>query len=140
MRWCDMNPSIKQWASEEIAIPYDNPIKGSAKYYPDLFIVFENGVRKIIEIKPRVQTEAPTQPNRKTQRYLTEVATYAINQEKWKAAKEFCLRNQIVFEVWTEDTLKQLGIPTSANTKTDKKPVSKSPTFKRTYTKPKRRS
>lgn len=140
MRWCDLNPVIKEWASEEIAIPYNNPIKGKAKYYPDLFLVFADGTMKLIEIKPRVQTEPPAQPKKKTQRFLTEVATYAINQEKWKAAREFCLINNITFEVWTEDTLKQIGIPTAANTKTDIKPVSKKPQFKKTYTKPKRRS
>lgn len=141
MRWCDSNTNVVKWASEEIAITYDNPIKGSvSRYYPDFFIEYSNGDRKIIEIKPRFQTEPPTKPSRATQKYLTEVATYAINQEKWKAAKTFCDKNKIKFEVWTEDTLKMMGIPTSATAKTDKKPESKRPKMIPMVTRPKRKS
>ena len=114
MRWLDENPNVREWGSEEFSIPYDNPIKGRAKYYPDFFIVWESGAMMVVEVKPKNQTVPPIQPKRKTQRYITEVATYAINQEKWKAAKSFCDRNNLKFEVWTEDDLTRLGVSTSA--------------------------
>lgn len=147
MRWLDENPKVKEWGSEEIAIPYNHPIKGTkSKYYPDFFIHWEDESMAIVEVKPEVQTVPPTQPSRKTQRYLTEVATYAINQEKWKEAKALCQRNSLRFEVWTERTLHSLGIPTTA-TKAQKeqkerqvrKPVFV-PTVRPTRPRPKRRS
>jgi hypothetical protein len=36
--------------------------------------------------------------------------TYAKNQSKWKAADELCKDRGWIFEVWTEETLKNLGI------------------------------
>jgi hypothetical protein len=48
----------------------------------------------------------PTQ-KRKTQRYLTEVATYAVNQAKWKAADLFCKEHGWQFQLITE---KELGL------------------------------
>jgi hypothetical protein len=115
MRWCDENPNIIKWASEEISILYYNPIKSStARYYPDLLLIMPDGKKRLIEIKPKVQTQAPEKPKRSSQRYLTEVATWAVNNEKWKSAKEFCANNNVQFEIWTEDTLKQMGISTTA--------------------------
>ena len=39
MFYCDTNPDILQWASEEMAIPYYNPIdKKVHKYYPDFIV------------------------------------------------------------------------------------------------------
>ena len=111
MKWLDESADVVEWASEEIAIKYYNPVKGSsALYYPDFYVKFKNGVTKIIEVKPKKETVKPVEPKRKTQNYLTEVATYAINQEKWKSAVSACKNNQAQFEVWTEDTLTLLGI------------------------------
>jgi hypothetical protein len=44
---------------------------------------------------------------RKTQRFINEMATYAINQEKWKAADLFCKEHGWQFKLITE---KDLGI------------------------------
>ena len=115
MRWCDENPNVIEWGSEEITIQYPNPVKGGySKYYPDLFLKMADGQMRIVEIKPKVQTQAPIQPLKKTRRYLTEVATWAINSEKWKAASALAQRNGLTFEIWTEDTLTQMGISTTA--------------------------
>ena len=36
MKWCDDNPEVLEWASEEIALPYVHPVTGKiARYYPD---------------------------------------------------------------------------------------------------------
>jgi hypothetical protein len=61
----------------------------------------------LIEIKPYNQSIEPKVKTRITKQYITEVCTYAINQAKWKAAREFCLDRQWEFKVLTE---KDLGI------------------------------
>ena len=62
MRFCDNNPSIMQWASESIQIPYRNPLTGrNTIYVPDFFLVYQDksGARKgeLIEIKPNNQAK-----------------------------------------------------------------------------------
>ena len=111
-QWCDMNNSIISWASEEFSIPYLSPKDNRLhKYYPDYLIKVKekNDMIKtyVVEVKPYKQTRPPKQRSRKTKSYLTECVTYAVNQAKWKAAKEFCEDHRIEFKVVTE---KELGI------------------------------
>ena len=111
-QWCDMNNSIVSWASEEFSIPYVSPKDNRVhKYYPDYLIKVreKNDMIKtyVVEVKPFKQTRPPKTPKRKTKSYLTECVTYAVNQAKWKAAKEFCEDHRIEFKVVTE---KELGI------------------------------
>ena len=111
-QWCDMNNSIISWASEELSIPYVSPKDNRVhKYYPDYLIKVKekNDMIKtyVVEVKPHKQTRPPKQRSRKTKSYLTECITYAVNQAKWKAAKEFCEDHRIEFKVGTE---KELGI------------------------------
>ena len=111
-QWCDMNNSIISWASEEFSIPYVSPKDNRVhKYYPDYLIKVKekNDMIKtyVVEVKPYKQTRPPKQRSRKTKSYLTECVTYAVNQAKWKAAKEFCEDHRIEFKVVTE---KELGI------------------------------
>ena len=41
MRFCDEHPSVAQWASEAIKIPYRHPFTGKHTIYvPDFFIVY----------------------------------------------------------------------------------------------------
>jgi len=108
--WCDKNENILEWGSEELYIPYYDPVKQRVrKYYPDFFIKVKesNGSIKkyIIEIKPKRQTQPPKNPKRKTKSYLSEVYTYATNEAKWKAAVEFCKDHMIEFKIITEDHL-----------------------------------
>ena len=61
MNFCDNNPSIINWASESIKIPYQNPLTGKHTIYvPDFFIQYvdKNGksMSELIEIKPKKQT------------------------------------------------------------------------------------
>ena len=118
MRWLDTNPNIVEWGSEEMSITYDHPVRGgTARYFPDFIFKHKNGEVKVIEVKPFKQTREPGKQKRQTQQYVESVMTYAVNQDKWKAAKEVCLKNNIVFEIWTEVKLKKLGI---LNWETDK--------------------
>ena len=58
-----------------------------------------------MEVKPKKQTVPPKQKSRVTKSYMYECKTYAVNQAKWKAAKEFCDDRLIEFKVITEEEL-----------------------------------
>ncbi len=105
--WCDHNPSIIQWVSEEIVIPYICPTDNKAhRYFVDFVIKVKerSGAIKtyLVEIKPDVQTRPPQNPGRVTKRYLMEVMTYGKNEAKWKAATEYARRRGWEFKVLTE--------------------------------------
>jgi len=109
-RWCDENPSVLQWSSEEIIIPYRcKTDKKLHRYYPDVYIKTKNG-EYLIEIKPKKETVPPRDRSKKTKKYLNEVMTYIKNTSKWDAAKEYCADRGFIFDIWTEDTLKKMGI------------------------------
>ena len=111
MQYLDVHPGIIWWASEELVIPYYNPIDNKKhRYFPDFVAKMKtkDGTIKtvVIEVKPEKQTKMPVQ-KRKTKKYLEESATYLINQSKWKAATEFCKDHGWEFKILTE---KDLGI------------------------------
>lgn len=110
-RWLDDNPQVLEWSSEEVVIPYVCKTDGKVhRYFVDIKVKFANGKVYLIEIKPECQTREPKVQSRKTKRYLNEVLAYAKNISKWEAAEEFCKDRNWTFEVWTENTLKKLGI------------------------------
>ena len=109
-RYCDTNPSIVKWASEEFSIPYVSPVDGRPhRYYPDFLIEVQEKSGKlkkyVIEIKPKKQTRPPVKKKRVTKGFILEAKTYAVNQAKWKAAVDFCKDNLIEFKIITEDEL-----------------------------------
>jgi len=110
-RWLDANPDVIAWGSEEIVVPYvcgtDNKVH---RYFVDLFFKTKDGKMYLIEIKPKKELTPPKNPGKKTRKYIRESLTYIKNQSKWKAANEYALDHNMVFQVWTEDTLKSLGI------------------------------
>ena len=59
----------------------------------------------MIEIKPEYQKIGPKKQKRKTQRYIKEVVTYAVNQAKWEAAEDYCADRRWEFKVLTENDL-----------------------------------
>jgi len=110
MNWLDKEPSIISWASEELVIPYVSPVDGKRhRYFPDFLVKVrtKDGKQKtmLIEIKPKKQAMEPVKKKRITKQYIQEVATYGINQAKWKAATEFCLDRGWEFKVLTEEHL-----------------------------------
>ena len=111
MKWCDENSSIISWSSEEIIVPYicRTDLK-THRYFVDLKITFSNGKTFLIEIKPKSQTILPKKPARQTRKFLLEVMTYTKNQCKWHAAEAYAHQRGWEFEVWTEDSLADLGI------------------------------
>lgn len=111
MKYFDDNPSVLWWASEELVIPYKSPVDNRMhRYFPDFVARLKqrDGSEKtlVIEVKPDAQTRMPTQ-KRKTKRYIQEAATYAVNQEKWRAADLFCKEHGWKFQLITE---KELGL------------------------------
>jgi len=111
MKYLDENPNVIWWASEELHIPYVSPVdKKVHRYFPDFVVKTKqkDGSIKtlVLEVKPEKQTQMPTQ-KRKTQKFLQEAVTYAINQEKWRAADLFCKEHGWQFKIITE---KDLGI------------------------------
>lgn len=102
MVFCDNNPSIINWASESIMIPYINPVTGkNTIYIPDFFIYYIDRTGKhvgeIIEIKPKKETLIE---KAKSQRDKIMVA---INLSKWSAANKFCKIHGLFFRVLNED-------------------------------------
>jgi hypothetical protein len=111
-KWMDDNPSVLEWASEECVIPYKSPVDLKLhRYFPDIWAKIKgiDGRTKtyLLEIKPEAQANEPKIKKRITKQYISEVCTYAINQAKWKAAREYCMDRKWEFKVLTE---KDLGL------------------------------
>ena len=108
MNWCDSNPNVKRWWSEEVAIPYRKPTDGKVhRYFPDFWweIVQDGQLKRyLIEVKPKRKTEKPKNPRSKT--YLKECQEYAINQAKFERAREWAEQHRCEFVVITERDLK----------------------------------
>jgi len=110
-RWCEDNPKVKLWNSEGVVVPYKCTIDRKLhRYFVDLLIEMENKKIYLIEIKPKSQTKPPVKKSRKTKRYINEALTFSRNQDKWNAADKFAKHNGWEFQVWTEETLRNLGI------------------------------
>lgn len=104
--WCDKNPSVTKWSSEETVIPYRCPTDDRIhRYFVDFKVTFKDGRTYLIEVKPYKQTMPPEFPGRRTQRYLTESMTFIKNQAKWKAATEFAKDRGWGFKIITEHEL-----------------------------------
>ena len=110
-RWCEERDDVVSWASEETVIPYICKTDNKPHlYYMDLKIKFSNGRIVLVEIKPKKETVPPKKPTRQTKKYINEVMTYIKNESKWKAASKYAKERNYEFEIWTEETLKSLGI------------------------------
>lgn len=105
--WCDKNPNIIKWSSEETIVPYRCPTDGKVhRYFIDFKIQVKDkdGAYKIylVEVKPAAQAVKPNYPGRNTKRYLTESLTYMKNQAKWEAASKYAKDRGWEFKVITE--------------------------------------
>ena len=108
--WCDQNPNIKGWSSEEVVIPYLWEIdKKMHRYFVDLKIMFNDVKTILVEIKPQKETELPKRPD-KSKRYIGEAMTYVKNMNKWEAANEYAKDRGWEFQIWTEETLYSMKI------------------------------
>ena len=109
MVYCDKNDAIIEWGSEEVIVPYLSPMDGKMhRYFPDFYMKVrqaDGSTKKfIIEVKPKSQCKQPVKnPKRRTTKWFNEVKTFAINQAKWKSAREFCEDKGMEFKIFTED-------------------------------------
>ena len=109
MVYCDKNDAIIDWGSEEVIVPYLSPMDGKIhRYFPDFYMKVrqaDGSTKKfIIEVKPKSQCKQPVKnPKRRTTKWFNEVKTFAINQAKWKSAREFCEDKGMEFKIFTED-------------------------------------
>lgn len=109
MKFCDEHPSVTEWASEAIKIPYRNPLTGKQTIYvPDFFIAYadKNGKKhvELIEVKPANQAI-----KEKTGRSKVNQAHWVVNQAKWEAARAYCKQNNITFRIVTEGDIYHQG-------------------------------
>ena len=109
MKFCDEHPSIAQWASEAVQIPYRNPLSGKYTIYvPDFFIAYNDQVGKqrveLIEVKPENQTV-----KEKLGRSRTNQAHWIVNQAKWEAANAWCKQKGIRFRIVNEGDIFHQG-------------------------------
>lgn len=102
MSFCDNNPSIQQWASECVKIPYRDPLTGkNTVYVPDFLITYvDKNMKKhveLIEIKPANQML-----KEKVGKNPYNQAQYVKNIAKWQAAQSWCKNQGISFRVISE--------------------------------------
>ena len=105
MSFCDTNPNVLEWASEEIRIKYWNPFKSKVcDYIPDFLIKYRNTkgeiVVKLIEVKPSKEDPRYAASRKRISTY--DKASMILNHAKWTAAKAFCDKAGIEFTVLTE--------------------------------------
>jgi hypothetical protein len=108
--WCDNNPNVVSFSSEEIIIPYKSPVDGKFhRYFVDFMVKIktkDNTTKTyLVEVKPKRQTQPPEIKKRITKQYINEVTTWGVNQSKWKAAIDYCLDRGWEFKILTEQDL-----------------------------------
>lgn len=104
----DKDDRVEEWASEPFPIKYKSPVDGKYhSYWPDIFVKYKDGSKFLYEIKPEKETKPPEPSKKKTKRYLKEVITWGINEQKFLAATKYCEDKGWIFRILTE---KELGI------------------------------
>lgn len=109
MRMLDEHPSVANWASESIQIPYRDPLTGRYTIYvPDFFVVYndKNGKKhaEVVEVKPASQTL-----KEKVGRSLYNQEQYIKNMAKWEAASAWCRQKNLKFRVINENDIFHTG-------------------------------
>lgn len=107
LNYCDLNPDIIEYSSEEVVLPYFDPVQNKMRRY---FVDFWMKVRRpdgsikkfLVEIKPDKFTRPPAIPKRKTKQFIEEALQYATNNAKWEAAIKVCNENDMEFLILTE--------------------------------------
>lgn len=105
MSFCDNNPSVQQWSSEPVRIPYRDPLTGKQTIYvPDFLIVYiDRNQRKhaeMIEIKPAKQALLE-----KVGKNPYDQAQFVKNQAKWASATQWCRQQGIQFRIVSESDI-----------------------------------
>lgn len=97
MNWCETSSVVQSWSSEpEPGIPYFDAKNNYHTYFPDFIVMFKDGTRLLVEVKPK--SEVPI-----NELQIRTNPIKAKNAMKWKAAIEFAKRNNMKFVIVTED-------------------------------------
>lgn len=109
--FCDRNPNILEWSSENVIIPYKSPLDDKIhKYYVDGLIAIKEGniIKKyLIEIKPKKQTQPPSfKPKTREKTKVYETKQWIQNQAKWESAKKWAAQKGVEFMILTEEHLR----------------------------------
>ncbi len=109
-RFCDNNPNVMEWGSEEIIVEYyDSVQRKNRKYFIDAYVKIREGdiIKKyLVEVKPWKQTQEPvSSKGKKKANLLYEKISYQNNCDKWKFAKEFAKKHGMEFIIITEKEL-----------------------------------
>lgn len=111
-KFCDMNPAIISWSSEETVIPYISPVDGRAhRYFMDLKVWTRRQDSEelqvtLIEIKPKDQIKEPRKTKTmKESTFNNSMRTWLVNQAKWEATRQHCAKVGWKFIIWTEEHL-----------------------------------
>lgn len=104
MNFLDTHPSILQWASESIQIPYKHPLTGkNTIYIPDFLIVYIDRHGKqhceLVEVKPLREACNEEAKTKRDKAYL------AVNMAKWQAAVIWAKKHGVDFRIVTERDL-----------------------------------
>lgn len=114
LKWCDLSPTVIEYSSEPLGIPYFNPLdKKGHIYYIDFYIKIKktDGTTDdyLVEVKPTKYVVAPKKPDRMTDKatanYVYAAKQYIVNQAKFEAAKNFASQKGIKFGIITENFL-----------------------------------
>jgi len=113
MVFCDTNPHVIQWGSEEMKIPYLNPIKKKVcMYIPDFIIRYKNKagaiITEVVEVKPSKEALL------KAKMTNYDKVCLVINTAKWQAARILCDKHGVTFRILTEKgsmTVDPNGLP-----------------------------
>lgn len=98
----DNNPDVLEFAYESLIIPYiSNQKTGKIrKYYPDFLVWYIDGTKKLIEVKAGNKIN-----NQKV-------------MKKSNAAREWCGKNNAIFEIWSNSTISTLKKINESNQET----------------------
>jgi hypothetical protein len=90
--YLDRCANVVSYSYESIIIPYISNVKTGKirKYYPDFYVEYNDGTRKLIEVKRADRINSPKVV------------------KKSEAAKKWCERNGVVFEIWSNIKISQI--------------------------------
>ena len=90
-KWADLNTKILRWSSEEIIIPYYDPVQRKMRrYFPDVWIELNSSPtpkKFLIEVKPIPHSKMPKSLKKKAG--VINALNYVNNAAKWIAAKKY---------------------------------------------------
>jgi hypothetical protein len=103
----DNHPDVTYIGSENVIVPYFDPVKCKMrKYYVDLIVTFTDKYNKqktiLIEIKSSQEAKAPKKQKRITESYKNRVESWSTNTAKWQAASAYAEAHGWIFKVFTE--------------------------------------